>query len=137
MSSSNGDSSFSRIKRFLTRRQSSRLGDKWIRSLDIFGHSKTFDIICNHCESEMMLRYTEIMPDRSRTYRIGEGVNNMAYKCPRCHVMYKFFIPDDTSYLNEIIAKKRDGIALYLPPKSEWENENKEIKKRLKALNYM
>jgi hypothetical protein len=51
--------------------------------------------------------------------------------------MDKFFVPDDTDYLNKIIEEKRDGIGLYLPPKEVWEKENVEIKKRLKVLGYM
>jgi hypothetical protein len=35
------------------------------------------------------------------------------------------------------LEKFRDGFGLYLPPKGEWEKENKEIKKRLQDLNYM
>jgi len=85
----------------------------------------------------MMLRYTEMLPDRSRKYRLNEGVNNMAYKCPRCHKMDKFFVPDDEEYLRKIIKEKRDEVALYLPPKKEWAKENKEIKQRLQDLGYM
>ena len=51
--------------------------------------------------------------------------------------MYKFFIPENTGYLVKILEKFRDGFGLYLPPKSVWENENKEIKKRLGDLGYM
>jgi len=84
-----------------------------------------------------MLRYTEIMPTRSRAWVINEGLNNFGYKCPRCHKMDKFFVPDDESYLLEILDKKRDGNRLYLPPKEVWAAENEQIKKRLKDLGYM
>ena len=130
--------SFSRIKQYLgLLKKKCNLGDKWVQTNDIYAHSPTFPIICGHCGSKMMLRYTEILPHRGRVGRINEGVNNMAYKCPRCHVMYKFFIPDDTAYLVRTIDKFRDGFGLYLPPKSEWEKENEEIKKRLETLGYM
>jgi len=138
MSSSNGNSGFYRIKKFLgLLKTSSKLGEKWVRTNDIYAHEPTFPINCGHCGERMMLRYTEIMPTRSRAWRINEGVNNMAYKCPRCHLMYKFFIPDDTDYLMETIEKKRDGLGLYLPPKDVWEKENPEVKKRLEILGYM
>jgi hypothetical protein len=138
MSISNGGSSFFRIRKALGLvKQQSKFGDKWLRTDDVYGHSPTFPINCGHCSEKMMLRYTEIMPSRGRSYRINEGVNNMAYKCPRCHVMYKFFVPDDTEYLLKILEKHRDGFGLYLPPVDEWKKENKEIKKRLQDLNYM
>ena len=68
---------------------------------------------------------------------MAEGINSVAYKCPRCHLMYKFFIPDDTDYLKDIVEHKRDKVDLYLPPKDVWEAENEEIKKRLMELGYM
>jgi len=85
----------------------------------------------------MMLRYTEAFPTRNRPAAISEGLNHMEYKCPRCHKADKWFVPDDEDYLTELIEKKRDGISLYIPPKKVWENENKEIKERLKVLGYM
>ena len=85
----------------------------------------------------MMFRYTEIVPKRERTHLINEGINNIAYKCPRCHKMDKWYIFDDDDYLAEIIEKKRDGIGLYLPPKEVWAKENEEIRERLKLLGYM
>ena len=114
-----------------------RLNNRWSRTDNIYGHKPDFEINCWHCDEKMMLRYTEIAPSRGRSHRINEGVNVIAYKCPRCHVMYKFFIPEDTAYLLKIVDKLRDGFGLYLPPKEEWEKENEEIKKRLKDLNYM
>ena len=84
-----------------------------------------------------MLRYTEIIPTRSRAYRINEGVNNVTYKCPRCHDMDKFYVIDDEDYLHDTVTDKRDGIHLYLPPKKVWEAENEEIEKRLAELGYM
>jgi len=138
MSLFNGGSSFFRIREFLgLAKNSCKLGNKWIQTDDIYGHSPTFPINCEHCGEKMMLRYTEILPTRNRSFVINEGVNNIAYKCPRCHVMYKFFIPDDTEYLVEVLEKKRGGVGLYLPPKDVWEKENKEIKKRLGDLGYM
>ena len=138
MSLFNGGSSFFRIRKLLgLAKDHCNLGDKWLKTDDVYAHSPTFPINCGHCGEKMMLRYTEIMPTRNRGQRVNEGVNNMAYKCPRCHVMYKFFIPENTGYLVKILEKFRDGFGLYLPPKSVWENENKEIKKRLGDLGYM
>jgi len=134
----NVGSGFFRIRKALgIVKKHSKLGDKWLRTDDVYAHSPTFPINCGHCGEKMMLRYTEMVPSRGRSLRINEGVNNMAYKCPRCHVMYKFFIPEDTDYLLKIIEKYRDGFGLYLPPKEVWEQENKEIKERLKTLGYM
>ena len=128
----------SRIKSLILRKnRTSKLGDRWARSYDIYGHKPKFDIICQFCSSKLMLRYTQVIPDRSRLHCVAEGINSVAYKCPRCHVMYKFFIPDDTDYLKDIFMNKRDGIDLYLPPKDVWEKENEEIKERLRALGYM
>jgi len=114
-----------------------KFNSRWLRTDDIYGHKPDFEIKCWHCDEKMMLRYTEIMPSRGREQRINAGVNVIAYKCPRCHIMYKFFIPEDTDYLMKTLEKFRDGFGLYLPPKKVWEDENKEIKKRLADLNYM
>jgi phage FluMu protein Com len=85
----------------------------------------------------MMLRYTEVMPTRCRAWYINEGINNIAYKCPRCHLLDKFYVPDNEDYLIELLEKKRKGVSLYLPPRKTWEEENEKIRQRLKDLGYM
>ena len=123
-------------RNLLFQRESSRLG-RWKRTYDIYGHKPDFEVICRLCDAKTIFRLSEIFPERSRTIAIEEGLNHVAYKCPRCHLMYKFFVPDSTEYLMDIFKNKRDCVTLYLPPRKEWEAENKEIKERLKLLGYM
>lgn len=132
-----GGLNFFRTKVFPRRQSFAKLGDKWQRTYDVYGHKAAFPIVCQFCKSKMMLRFTEVIPDRNRVHCISEGINCIAYKCPRCHVMYKFFVVDSREYLLDILNNKRDGVSIYLPPKKVWEKENKEIKQRLKDLGYM
>jgi phage FluMu protein Com len=108
----------------------------WERTDDIYGHKPTFPINCRHCESKMLLRFSEVYTERSMTFAIKQAVNVVEYKCPRCSLTQKFYVEDEPEYLLDILDL-RGGIRLFIPPKEVWERESEEIKKRLELLGYM
>jgi len=116
-------------------RRYAKIGKKWLRTHDIYGHKPAFKITCRFCKSKMVLRYSEVLPNRSRMHGIEEGMNVMEYKCPRCASIRLFNVIEHQDYLYETLDK-RGGETLYLPPKEVWEQENEEIKKRLEAIGY-
>ena len=91
----------------------------------------------------MILRYSQITPERSRYYAMQEPVVEAAYKCPDCGLLARFNISktvtgrdDEDEYIQELV-KRRDGVCLYLPPVEEWKSEAADIKKRLESLGYV
>ena len=108
----------------------------WERTYDLYCHKQLFDIRCRHCESKMVLRFSEIYTERCMTFNIKDAVDVREYKCPRCSLTVKFFVEDDPHYLMDMLDI-RGGVASFVPPKEEWEKESEEIKKRLEILGYM
>ena len=66
----------------------------------------------------------------------GEGVNVLAYKCPRCAWFIQFFIVDEVEYIDEIIDKHRGGSYRFVPLCDDWSDENEEIGRQLEAMGY-
>ena len=117
----------------------------WKRTNDIYCHEPLFEIKCQHCESKMFLRFSEIFTERSRLYGMRNAVNLVEYKCPRCSLCDRFFVDKDIDdgtpetfegYLMDMLDV-RDSVPYFMPPVEEWEKEHEEIKKRLEILGYV
>jgi len=83
----------------------------------------------------MFLRFSQVYPDKSPTYFLKEPHFEMVYKCYVCGWLAYFAILVEKDYALKIL-KLRNGVSVYVPPRSEWE-EHEGIKKQLEALGYV
>lgn len=112
---------------------------KWIRTGDKQGIKPTFDVICPHCDSKMLLRNSELLILRTdrRGYSKVCPTLKVMYKCRPCAKVAWFYVDEpyvDNDYWNEVL-KLRDNHPLWVPPEKLW-SDDAIIRQRLKDIGY-